>query len=90
MMAVKNIAIKAICSWKIKRTDKFHMNLPEVLQVTTDHCYPHLNFSLPKLSRPEFKKNFFPPPIRGTFSGPCELCANIYNLQKQIKQQQQS
>jgi hypothetical protein len=60
-MAVKNIAIQEICSWKSKRTEKFHINLPEVLQVTTDHCNPHLNFSLPKLFSATIQEDSPPP-----------------------------
>ena len=64
MMAMKNISIQAIHSWKSKRTAKFHFNLPEVVQVTTDNCYPHLNFSLPKLFSTRIQEDFLFPPIQ--------------------------
>jgi hypothetical protein len=47
-MAVKNIAIQAIRSWKSKRNDKFHVHLPEVLQVTTDHLLSPSHFQSSK------------------------------------------
>jgi hypothetical protein len=59
MMAMKDIAIQTIHSWKSKRANKFHINLHESLQVTTDHLFTVLQAGRSRVRFPIMSLEFF-------------------------------